>query len=137
MNGRNTLKVRDDGLPCPRCAQPTEVRAHAEVTATMLRQPFYYRQWFYCSNPECPTKEIMRDEYRVYEKGGANVTLPPRSDAVMKAIRHAIDEAKLAYDFRAGSYTMSALNAVLEVERVYRRETAEPRAAEAANELVQ
>ena len=46
----------------------------------------------------------------------------PRSDAVMKAIQHAIDEAKLAYAFRAGSYTMSALNAVLAVEQVYLRE---------------
>ena len=27
----------------------------------------------------------------------------PRSDAVMKAIQHAIDEAKIAYAFRAGS----------------------------------
>ena len=46
----------------------------------------------------------------------------PRSDAVMKAIQYAIDEAKLAYAFRAGSYTASALNAVLAVEQVYLRE---------------
>ena len=46
----------------------------------------------------------------------------PRSDAVMKAIQHAIDEAKLAYEFRAGSYTASALNAVLAVEQIYLRE---------------
>ena len=46
----------------------------------------------------------------------------PRSDAVMKAIQNAIDEAKLAYAFRAGSYTMSALNAVLALEQVYLRE---------------
>jgi hypothetical protein len=37
----------------------------------------------------------------------------------MKAIQHAIGEAKLAYEFRAGSYTMSALNAVLSVEAIY------------------
>ena len=48
--------------------------------------------------------------------------MSPRSVAVMKAIQHAIDEAKLAYAFRAGSYTMSALNAVLAVEQVYLRE---------------
>ena len=40
----------------------------------------------------------------------------------MKAIQHAIDEAKLAYAFRAGTYTMSALQAVLAVEAVYLRE---------------
>jgi hypothetical protein len=39
-----------------------------------------------------------------------------------KAIQHAIDEAKLAYAFRAGTYTMSALNAVLAVEAIYLRE---------------
>jgi hypothetical protein len=43
----------------------------------------------------------------------------PRSDALMKAIQHALDEAELAYAFRAGSYTASALNAVLAVEAVY------------------
>ena len=46
-----------------------------------------------------------------------------------KAIRRAIDKAKLAYDFRAGSYTMSALSASMEVERVYLHETTAPQAA--------
>jgi hypothetical protein len=46
-----------------------------------------------------------------------------RSPQVTKAIRHAIHEARLAYAFRAGHYTMAALNAVLAVEQVYLRET--------------
>ena len=45
-----------------------------------------------------------------------------RSPKLIKAIQHSIDEAKLAYAFRAGSYTASALNAVLAVEHFYLRE---------------
>jgi hypothetical protein len=45
-----------------------------------------------------------------------------RSPKLSKAIRHAIREAELAYEFCPGSYTASALNAVLAVEQVYLRE---------------
>jgi hypothetical protein len=39
-----------------------------------------------------------------------------------KAIRHAIHEAKLAYEFCPGTFTMGALNAVLAVEQVHEAE---------------
>jgi hypothetical protein len=45
-----------------------------------------------------------------------------RSPKLTKPIRHAIDEAKQAYEFVPSSYTASALNAVLAVEQVYLRE---------------
>ena len=45
----NTTKNRD-GIPCPRCGQPTELRA---ATAKLMR-------WFYCHNPRCSTKQITR-----------------------------------------------------------------------------
>ena len=44
-----------------------------------------------------------------------------RSPKLTKAIRHAIREARLAYEFCPGSYGMGALNAVLAVEQVYLR----------------
>ena len=47
-----------------------------------------------------------------------------RSPKLIKAIRHAIREAELAYEFCPGSYTASTLNAVLAVEQVYLREAA-------------
>ena len=47
----------------------------------------------------------------------------PRSLKLTKAIRNAIREAELAYEFAPGRYTMGSLNAVLAVEQVYRRET--------------
>lgn len=43
-----------------------------------------------------------------------------RSRKLAKAIWHAIDEARLAYAYCPGSYTASALNAVLSVEQAYR-----------------
>ena len=45
-----------------------------------------------------------------------------RSPKPAKAIRHAIREAGLAYEFCPGSYSMGALNAVLAVEQVYLRD---------------
>jgi hypothetical protein len=54
------------GPPCPRCRQRTEVRAHTEITAKHLAQPFYYERWFYCNNRACRTTLIMPEEARVY-----------------------------------------------------------------------
>ena len=45
-----------------------------------------------------------------------------RSPKLTNAIRHAIREAELAYEFCPDSYSMGALNAVLAVEQVYRNE---------------
>jgi hypothetical protein len=48
-----------------------------------------------------------------------------QSPKFAKAIWHAVDEARLAYQFCPGSYTASALNACLAVEQAY-REAARP-----------
>jgi hypothetical protein len=48
------------------------------------------------------------------------MSLDPRTPRLTKAIRHAIDEARLAYEFVPNSYTASALNACLAVEQTYR-----------------
>jgi hypothetical protein len=45
-----------------------------------------------------------------------------RSRKLTKAIRHAIREAELAYEFCPGHYSMAALNALHAVEQVYLRE---------------
>ena len=42
-----------------------------------------------------------------------------RSPRLTRAIRHAIREAELAYEFCLGSYSMGALNALYAVEQVY------------------
>ena len=51
--------------------------------------------------------------------------MPKSEDVVAAAIENAIDQAKLAYEFGPGSYTMSALNACLQVEKLYRKRAAE------------
>jgi hypothetical protein len=48
------------------------------------------------------------------------------SAALTKAIRHAIAEAGLAYEFCPGSYTAGALAAALAVEQVFLREADRP-----------
>jgi hypothetical protein len=53
-----------------RCGKQTERRRHAEITAELLEQPYYYRQWFYCHTADCKTKLIMRDEDQVFTEAG-------------------------------------------------------------------
>jgi hypothetical protein len=62
--------VGNDGDPCPRCARPTEIRAHAAITETHLRQPSYYSRWFYCIDPTCQAKQIMPSRYRLWNDPG-------------------------------------------------------------------
>ena len=50
------------------------------------------------------------------------VSAPATLQIATRAIRHAICEGKLAYEFVANSYTASALNAALAVEQVYLRD---------------
>ena len=61
---RATAKIvkPDDGIPCPRCGQPTEVRERATITRRQQRQSFHFRVWFFCRNPECKTSTISRPE---------------------------------------------------------------------------
>jgi hypothetical protein len=55
-----------DGVPCPRCGLPTEVRAHHEITEKQLRQPYYFSRWFYCRNPNCVVTSHMSEMYKVH-----------------------------------------------------------------------
>lgn len=65
----NTRVLRDDrGPACPRCRRGTEVREHARITAELLRKPFYYRRWYYCTNPHCDTRQILHDYFKVKNK---------------------------------------------------------------------
>jgi hypothetical protein len=72
---------------CPRCAQPTEIRTHPTITAKMLRQPFYYRQWFYCHNPMCRTTTIMRDEDRVFIEDDVDAEAQARMAMIREQLR--------------------------------------------------
>jgi hypothetical protein len=54
-----------NGDPCPRCGIPMQVRKHGHIGDKQLRQPFYYAQWFYCANPNCRTKLVMPERFKV------------------------------------------------------------------------
>ena len=63
--------IAGDGIPCPRCGRPTQIREHKAVKPKQLRQPFYYARWFYCLHEDCQTRQIMRDEDMVWNDNEA------------------------------------------------------------------
>jgi len=54
------------GPLCPRCQQRTQVHRHPEITPALLGQPFYYSEWYRCTNRSCRTTNIMPQDKRVY-----------------------------------------------------------------------
>jgi hypothetical protein len=64
----NHLVVSENGPLCVRCARPTQVREHEQISEKMLRQPFYYSRWYFCMNESCRTKQIMPPEFIVWNK---------------------------------------------------------------------
>ena len=65
---QNYVVVSGGGIPCPRCGHPTQIREHEHITDKMrLKQPYYYKRWFYCLQASCKTSMVMRDEYKVYQ----------------------------------------------------------------------
>jgi hypothetical protein len=57
-----------DGIPCPRCGEPTVIRQHHVITDKMLRQPFYYLRWYRCVNLVSLRKRRL-SHHRNYARG--------------------------------------------------------------------
>ena len=69
MGKRKKPKYRvigHDGVPCPRCRRPTEIREHTLITQKHLNQPYYYSRWFNCLNPGCVVSLHMIDQFKVF-----------------------------------------------------------------------
>jgi len=66
MSKRNYRIIPGAGDICPRCKQATQIREHIEITAKQLRGPFYFYRWFNCTNAQCQTTLIMREQFKVY-----------------------------------------------------------------------
>jgi ssDNA-binding Zn-finger/Zn-ribbon topoisomerase 1 len=81
----NRQKLDIQGAPCPRCYKPMTVFEHGEMTEKLLRQPDYYSRWYRCDNPNCKTKQVMPQEFKV--RTGAT-----KKEAV-------IDDASLDFGF--------------------------------------
>src|SRR5436190_23211248 len=58
--------IGTNGSSCPRCGRPTQIRKHREIGSKQLHQPYYYSQWFYCTNGHCKTTTYMQDEFIVW-----------------------------------------------------------------------
>ena len=58
--------VSNEGVKCPRCNRPSQIREHIALTERQVRQPFYYSKWFSCFYPDCKTTVFMLDEFKVW-----------------------------------------------------------------------
>ena len=43
-----------------------QVREHSRIRARQLRQPYYFRRWFYCTHRDCKTTMVMQEEFKVW-----------------------------------------------------------------------
>lgn len=43
-----------------------QIRERRDVTADLLRKPYYFSRWFRCMHRECKTTLVMPDEFKVY-----------------------------------------------------------------------
>ena len=60
------ISIGKNGPCCPRCGRPTQIRKHREIGSKQLRQPYYYSQWFYCTDQDCKTTMYMQEEFKVW-----------------------------------------------------------------------
>jgi hypothetical protein len=65
---QNRICEPGKGIRC-HCGWISERRTHREITAKLLAQPFYYKQWYQCTNPDCPTKMFVEEKDKVINKG--------------------------------------------------------------------
>jgi hypothetical protein len=62
---KNTVIIEGDGPLCRQCGKPMQIREHKYISEKMKRQRYYFTRWFKCMQVECPTKEVMREEFKV------------------------------------------------------------------------
>ncbi len=61
-----TISKETSNIDCPKCGHKMERRWHNKLTNKMIRQPYYFAQWDYCSN----CRYIQHYEhFKVYSKG--------------------------------------------------------------------
>lgn len=71
MKGKRHIILASDGTLCPRCNSEAEVRAHKQIGAKQLAQPFYYSRWYQCNNKLCQTTTFMKEKWKVLNKNAA------------------------------------------------------------------
>lgn len=64
----DSVLVDGDGPPCQRCLEKTQIRKHTSIKPRHLNQPFYYSEWYVCTNDECKTTLIMPEDKKVFRQ---------------------------------------------------------------------
>ena len=62
---RSYRVIPGEGIPCPRCGEPTQIRKHLAITDRHLQQPYYFSRWFYCRNSHCAVTVHVTEEFKV------------------------------------------------------------------------
>ena len=91
---KNVKIIPGNGLACPRCGKPTQIREHAAITSRELSKPYYHRRWFMCLNSACPTTTIMTEDTKVFP--AAKVSIPK---ATYEPQTHGVVRTRLIADF--------------------------------------
>jgi hypothetical protein len=73
--------LSESGPPCPRCRRPMQVREHDLIREKHLRQPYYFKRWFYCRHSECKTTLVMREEHKVWNENQDGPLASPEGNA--------------------------------------------------------
>ena len=76
------IVITENGPACPRCGRPMQVREHDRIRPKQLRQPYYFKRWFYCTNRRCKTTTVMREEFKVW-----NGDIGHRLEAIEQQLR--------------------------------------------------
>jgi hypothetical protein len=59
---RKCVVIPGEGDPCPRCAEPMQIREYDGISAKKLH---HYTRWFFCLNKTCKTTLVMPARYKV------------------------------------------------------------------------
>jgi hypothetical protein len=64
----NRVVLPGAGPACPRCGRPMQIREHRDITAELLRKPYYFSRWYRCMHRDCKTTLVTPDEFKVYNQ---------------------------------------------------------------------
>ena len=72
--------ISPDGTTCPRCGVEAEKRKHTAITDKHLRQPYYFKYWYNCTNRECKTGIFMLEDWKVENKNAAALEMQAKQE---------------------------------------------------------
>lgn len=80
MKRPKPIRIPNAGIQCERCGFTSELRRHVEITERLLNQPFYYSQWYQCTNIDCPRTTFMEDKDKIENPVGGTRGMRKRNE---------------------------------------------------------